>query len=64
MGFLVCCAKALRVYSPMPLVAPTNTATMPAGRIVAILAFESLTVGRETIFVVVRRNGYVSHLAF
>lgn len=42
-------ANSFKAASPMPLVAPTKTATRPAGSVSAMWAFEDWTSGRETI---------------
>lgn len=42
-------ANSFRAASPMPLVAPTKTATRPVGSVLAIRAFEDWTSDRETI---------------
>jgi hypothetical protein len=49
LGVMVCCAKAFMVYSPIPLVAPTNTTTIRAGRVVDILEFEASTSDKVTM---------------
>src|SRR3569833_1609018 len=48
-GFEVHRANSRRQASPMPAVAPANTATSPAGRDVLRAAFEVWTTDRETI---------------
>jgi hypothetical protein len=42
-------ANSFRAASPMPFVAPTKTATRPAGSVLAIWAFEDCTSGSDTM---------------
>lgn len=48
-GCFVFLANCFNVPSPIPLVAPTKTATSPAGRLVGIRELEARINSRETM---------------
>ena len=48
-GWTACLANCFMVVSPMPLVPPTKTATMPAGRVSAIRALDARICSRVTM---------------